>query len=90
MCRVLRVDETRWLCIVHSLIKGAIEEGVLHVELMDQPRVGGGNAKDGPNHCRFDNRTERFIIVDAGLLGVATGDPTSLVGRQCHRSGTCA
>jgi hypothetical protein len=82
MCRVLEVDEPRWLCTVHSLIEGAIEEGILHVELMNRPGVGDGNAEDGLNHCQFDNQTEHFIIVDVGLLGVATGDPTSLVARQ--------
>jgi hypothetical protein len=47
VCRVLGVDETRWLCTVHSLIEGTIEEGVIHIDLMDWLGVGGGNAEDG-------------------------------------------
>jgi hypothetical protein len=44
VCRVFGVSETRWLCTIHSLIEGAVEEGALHVELIDRLGVGDDNA----------------------------------------------
>jgi hypothetical protein len=55
-------------CVVHSLIEVAIEKGIFHIELMDQLGVGGGNAEDGLNHCRFHYRTEHLNIFDVKLL----------------------
>jgi hypothetical protein len=55
-------------CTVHSLVEVAVEDGILHVKLMDRLGAGGGNTEDGLNHCRFHYRTEHLIIVNVGLL----------------------
>jgi hypothetical protein len=46
----------------------AVEEGVLHIQLMDRLGTRGGDAEDDPDGGRFDNRTERLVVVDAVLL----------------------
>ena len=46
----------------------AVEEGVLHIQLMDGLGTQGNDVEDDADFCRFDNRTERLIVVDAGLL----------------------
>jgi hypothetical protein len=51
-CGMCGVNKDRRLRIVHSLIKVVVEEGVLHVKLMDRPGVGGSNAEDDLNHSR--------------------------------------
>jgi len=43
------------------------------------------DAEDDSNHCRFDNRVEDLVVVDAVLLGEATDDPTCLVTGKAHR-----
>jgi hypothetical protein len=73
------VDETRWLLAVDGLLQVAMKKSVLHVELMDRPRVSGGDAEDDTYCRRFDNRTEGLIVVDAVLLGEAVDHPASLV-----------
>jgi len=74
-----RVDESRWLLAVDGLLQVTVNKGVLHIELMDQPEVGGGDAEDDTNRCRFDNQTEGLVVVDAVLLGEAADHPASLV-----------
>ena len=58
------VDEAGWL----TLLEVAVEEGVLHVQLTDEPGTQGGDAEDNADHHQFDNRTKRLIVVDTGLL----------------------
>ena len=86
MIRIGGVDKARWLLAVNSLLQVTVKECVLHVELMDQPGVRGGDAKDDTYRRRFDNRTEGLVVVDVVLLGEATDHPTSLVkGKRAIR-----
>jgi hypothetical protein len=59
-----------------------MKESVLHVQLMNGSGTRGGDAEDGADHRRFDNRAEGLIIVDTSLLGEATDDPARLVLSQ--------
>ena len=72
-CR--RVDETGRLLAVDSLIQVAMKKGVLHVQLMNGPRSGGGDAEDDADGGRLDNRAESLVVVDAVLLRETTNDP---------------
>lgn len=56
---------------------------ILHVELAKRPRSGDGKAKDHTDHAGLDNGTKSLIKIDAGLLGVATYNPTCLISREC-------
>jgi hypothetical protein len=62
------IDETCRLLTVNCLIKSTMKKSVLDVELMNRPGAGGGDAEHSPNSRRFDNRTERLIVVDAVAL----------------------
>jgi hypothetical protein len=42
MVRSSRVDEARWLLAVDSLLKVAIKEGILHVQLAHEPTSWSG------------------------------------------------
>ena len=53
---------------VDSLLEVAVEEGILHVQLMDGLGTRGGDAEDGADRRRFDNRAECLVVVNAGLL----------------------
>jgi hypothetical protein len=46
----------------------AVEEGVLHVQLMDRPSTRGDDAEDSADRCWFDNLAECLVVVDASLL----------------------
>jgi hypothetical protein len=56
------------LLAVDHLLEVAVEEGVLHVQLMDVLGTRGDDAEDSVDHRRFDNWAERLVVVDAGLL----------------------
>lgn len=72
-------DEARRLLAVDCLLEMAAKEGVLHVQLVNRPGTGSGDAKDGSDRYRFDNRAERLVIVDAVSLGEAADHPTRLM-----------
>lgn len=73
------VDEARRLLTVDRLLQIAMEEGILHIELVNGPPVGDGEAEDDSDCSRLDDRTKSLIIVDAGLLRVPANHPTRLV-----------
>lgn len=56
-----------------------MEEGILRIQLMNGPGARGGDAKDGVDCRRFDNRAKGLVAVDASLLGEAVDDPARLV-----------
>jgi hypothetical protein len=49
---------------------------------MNQPGAGDGMGEHGADRGRLDHRAEGIIIVDAGSLGEAMKDPSSLVPLQ--------
>jgi hypothetical protein len=73
------IDETRWLLTVDSLVELTVEEGVLHVQLVNRPGSGSGNAENSPDGRRFDHRTKHLTVVDAVLLGEAANNLARLV-----------
>jgi hypothetical protein len=50
--------ETRWLSTIDCLGQGAMEESILHVQLVYRPLLGEGQRKDSANCGRLHNRTE--------------------------------
>jgi hypothetical protein len=74
-----RVDESWRLLAVDGLLEVAVKKGVLHVQLVNGPGAGRGDAEYGPNGGRFDNRAEGLVVVDALALGEAANNPASLV-----------
>src|SRR6266540_3990714 len=56
-----------------------VKESVLHVQLMNGPGVGGGDAKDDTYRGRLDDQAERLVVVDAVLLREAPNYPASFV-----------
>jgi len=82
MVRGGRIDEARWLLAVDSLLKMSVKKHVLHVQLVNRPRVGSSDAQNSPNCRQFDNSAERLVVVDAVLLGEAADDPACLVASE--------
>ena len=62
------VDEAGWLLAADRLVQMAVKKGVLHVQLMYWQGARSGNAEDDADGSRFDDRTERLVVVDAVLL----------------------
>ena len=60
----------------------AVKKGVLHVQLMYRPGARGGDAEDDPDGGRFDNRTERLVVVDAVPLREPMNDPSGFMTSQ--------
>jgi hypothetical protein len=67
---------------VDDLLEVAVKKGVLHVQLVNRPGVGRGDAEYRPYGGRFDDRTEGLVVVDALTLGEALDNPTSLVASE--------
>jgi len=68
MIRCSGVDEAGRLLAVDRLVQMTMKKSVLHVQLVYRPSARSGDAEDDPNSGRFDNRTERLVVVDAVLL----------------------
>ena len=80
MVRVSRVNKAwRLLLTVDGLLQVSVKKGVLHVQLVDQPAPGSGDAEDDADRRRLDDRVERLIVVDAVALSEAANNPASLV-----------
>jgi hypothetical protein len=79
---VSRVDKPNGLSAVDYLRQGAMEEGVLHVKLVDRPVPGQSESQDSPDGGRFHHRIESFIVVNPGTLSEAPEHIASLVPLQ--------
>jgi hypothetical protein len=73
------IDETRGLTAEDSLRESAVEEGILHIELLNGPVMGDSTGEHHANGGQFHNWAESFIIVDSGALSETLKDPASLV-----------
>jgi hypothetical protein len=78
MLRSAGIDEAWRLLAVDNFIKGAMEEGILDVELSDRPRAGDREVENKANGGRLDDGAESFVVVNAGTLGVTTNNPARL------------
>jgi hypothetical protein len=76
---VSRVGEARGLATEDCLGESAIEEGILHVELLNGPVTGDSSGEHHANSGQFYNWAESLIIVDSGALSETPKDPTGLV-----------
>jgi hypothetical protein len=73
------VDEAGGLVTVDDLIKSAMEEGILNVELASLPVKGERDGEDDANRSQVDNWVEHLVEVDALLLGKAVKHPSCFV-----------
>lgn len=81
MC-MTRIDESGRLLVVDSIIKSAIEESNVDVQLSDRPSTGDSNTKNDSYSRMFDNWAKCLIVVDERPLRVTTDNPTSFVAGQ--------
>jgi hypothetical protein len=79
---VSKVDKPNGLSAVDRLCQGAVEEGVLHVELVDRPVPGQSESQNSPEGGRLDHRTEGLVVVDPRTLGKAPEHIAGLVPLQ--------
>jgi hypothetical protein len=73
------VDETGGLALVDRLRQGAMEEGILDIEVMDRSVSGEGEGEDGANGGELDDEAEGLVVVHSRAMGEAPKDPTGLV-----------
>lgn len=63
MVQVLSVTQPRWLMNIKILLKGAMEESILHVKMVNRPITGDCKAEDGAVSSWFYNQTERLLTI---------------------------
>jgi hypothetical protein len=73
------IGETRGLAAVDSLSEGAMEEGILHIELLNRPVMEDSSGEHRAHGGRFLNWAESLVVVDSGALSETLKDPASLV-----------
>jgi hypothetical protein len=62
------IDEYRGLTAEEGLTKSVVEEGVLHIELLNRPVTRGSNGEHHAYGDRFHNRAESLVVVTRGTL----------------------
>lgn len=82
MTRATRIDETRRLLTINSLMKCVVKKDILDVQLMDQPITGNGEAEDHSDSRRLDDRIEGLIVINTRLLRIPANDRESFVARK--------
>ena len=80
--RVSGVNEAGGLGAVDRLGEGAVEEGVLDVQLVHRPAPGDGEGQHSADDGGLHDGAESLIVVHTGALGEPPEDPTSLVPVQ--------
>jgi hypothetical protein len=63
-----------------------VEEGILHVELLNGPVTGDSSGEHRANSGWFYNRAESLVVVDFGALSETLKDPMGLVAIKGHVS----
>jgi hypothetical protein len=66
--RVSRVGKARGLATEDCLGVSAMEEGILHVELLNGLVTRDSSCEHRANSGRFYNRAEGLVVVDSGAL----------------------
>jgi len=82
MSRKSRINKPGGLGAVHRFGQNPVEEGVLHIKLMNRPVPGVSQGEDSANSCRLDDRAECLIIVNSRSLCKSAKDPASFVSVQ--------
>jgi hypothetical protein len=57
------ISEPCGLTVENGLAEGAVEEGVLHIKLLNWLVAGDSSSKHRANGGRFHNRAESLIVV---------------------------
>jgi hypothetical protein len=73
------IGETHGLAAVDSLSEGAMEEGILHIELRNWPVMGDNSGEHRAHGGQFHNRAESLVVVNSGALSETPKDPACLV-----------
>jgi hypothetical protein len=73
------VNETSRLHTIDGLIKGAMQERILHIELMDRPVMEESHCEHCTNGSRFNNRTESLIKINPRTLSEIAENAASLI-----------
>jgi hypothetical protein len=76
---VSRVGEARGLAAEDYLGESAMEEGILHIELLNRPVTGDSSGEHCVNSGRIYNQAESLIVINFGALSETPKDPTGLV-----------
>jgi hypothetical protein len=76
---VSRVDEARGLAAEDCLGEDVVEEGILHVELLNGPVTGDSNDEHHANSGQFYNWAESLVVVESGALSETPKDSMGLV-----------
>jgi hypothetical protein len=74
-----RIGETYGLAAQDSLSESVVEEGILHIKLLNGLVKGDTSGAHHANGGRFHNQAESLIVVDPGALSETLKDPASLV-----------
>jgi hypothetical protein len=77
--RVSWIGETRGLAAIDSFSEGAMEEGILHMELLNRLVMGDNSGEHRAQGDRFHNWAESLIVVDSGALSETSKDSVGLV-----------
>jgi hypothetical protein len=77
--RVSRVNEVSGLRAVDYLGECAMEEGILHVELVHEPTPGDSQSQHSLDGGRLYDEAKGLIVVHPRALSEPPEDPTSLV-----------
>jgi hypothetical protein len=77
-----RINKSSRLATVDGIREGDMQEHILHIKLMNWQGARDGQGEHDADRGRLDHRAECLITVDAGSLGEAEKDPTSLVPFQ--------
>jgi hypothetical protein len=73
------IREPCGLTAENSLTEGAVEEDILHIELLNWPVTGDISSEHRVNGGRFHNQAKSLVVVDPGELCETPEDPTSLL-----------
>jgi hypothetical protein len=72
------IGEARGLTAEDCLTEGVVEEGVLHIELLNRPGARWGESEHCADGGRFHNRVESLIVVHPRAPSEAPNNPVSL------------
>jgi hypothetical protein len=73
------ISEPCGLTVENGLAKGVVEEGVLHIKLVNWPFTGDSSTKHYADGGQFHNRTKNLIVVDLRALSETPKDPAGFV-----------
>jgi hypothetical protein len=73
------ISEPCGLTAENGHAEGVVEEGVLHIKLLNWPVVENSNSKHRADGGQFHNRAESLVVVDPRALSETPEDPTGFV-----------